>query len=214
MSLAKVHHRVVPVYFPEVSCLPSVANSFFATAHISLALHISLSAPSNALPISSFLPFSLVVARTQIATKAAWSVVFAQEMLLVSAILLALIAFTLFMAVVSLSKIQYEEGVTLFTLPFWGVYFPIGLHGGWTLAGTQELGSWDVGRGGQGQVVLLALCKGLLSIRRIILDDPFRDPGGTAFCFNHRGLFCEVSPRLQRNLPACYMSRLDVDARA
>lgn len=54
---------------------------------------------------------------------------------MVSAILLCAIAFSLFMAVVSLSKIQYEEEITLLTLPFWGVYFPIGLHGGWTLAG-------------------------------------------------------------------------------
>eukprot|EP00903_Cladosiphon_okamuranus_P005608 g5579.t1 len=65
--------------------------------------------------------------------QAAWSVVFAQELLVVSAILLCVIAFTLFMAVVSLSKVM-EEGITMRTLPFWGVYFPIGLHGGWTLA--------------------------------------------------------------------------------
>ena len=67
--------------------------------------------------------------------KAAWSVVFAQELLVVSAILLCVIAFSLFMAVVSLSEIQIEEGITACTLPYWGVYFPIGLHGGWTLAG-------------------------------------------------------------------------------
>ncbi|CAM9537903.1 unnamed protein product, partial [Hapterophycus canaliculatus] len=66
--------------------------------------------------------------------KAAWSVTFAQELLVVSAILLCVIAFTLFMAVVGLNKVQYEEGITVLTLPFWGVYFPIGLHGGWTLA--------------------------------------------------------------------------------
>lgn len=67
--------------------------------------------------------------------QAAWSIVFAQELLIVSAILLCVITFSLTMAVISLSLIQYEEGITVFTLPFWGVYFPIGLHGGWTLAG-------------------------------------------------------------------------------
>ncbi|CAM9103031.1 unnamed protein product [Pylaiella littoralis] len=66
--------------------------------------------------------------------QAAWSVVFAQELLVVSAVLLSVIAFSLFMAVLSLSRIQYQEGITVFTLPFWGVLFPIGLHGGWTLA--------------------------------------------------------------------------------
>ncbi|CAM9636307.1 unnamed protein product [Scytosiphon promiscuus] len=66
--------------------------------------------------------------------QAAWSVTFAQELLVVSAILLCIIAFTLFMAVVGLNKVQYEEEITVLTLPFWGVYFPIGLHGGWTLA--------------------------------------------------------------------------------
>lgn len=52
-----------------------------------------------------------------------------------SAVLLCVIAFSLFMAVVGLNKVQYEEGITVLSLPFWGVYFPIGLHGGWTLAG-------------------------------------------------------------------------------
>eukprot|EP00752_Nemacystus_decipiens_P016332 g14607.t1 len=66
--------------------------------------------------------------------QAAWSIVFAQELLVVSAILLCVIAFSLFMGVVSLSKVQFEEDITVFTLPYWGVYFPIGLHGGWTLA--------------------------------------------------------------------------------
>ncbi|CAB1118024.1 unnamed protein product [Ectocarpus sp. CCAP 1310/34] len=66
--------------------------------------------------------------------QAAWSIVFAQELLIVSAILLCLITLSLTLAVISLSLIQCEEGITLFTLPFWGVYFPIGLHGGWTLA--------------------------------------------------------------------------------
>ncbi len=70
--------------------------------------------------------------------QAVWSILFAQELLVVSAIALILIAFSLFMAVVSLSEIQQEEGVTFCTLPYWGVYFPIGLHGGWTLAGERE----------------------------------------------------------------------------
>ena len=79
--------------------------------------------------------------------KAAWSIVFAQELLVVSAILLCVIALSLFIAVVSLSKIQYEEDITVLTLPYWGVYFPIGLHGGWTLAGkckcmTRVLALW------------------------------------------------------------------------
>ena len=59
---------------------------------------------------------------------------------MVSAILLCVIAFSLAMGVVSLSLIQYEEGITFCTLPFWGVYFPIGLHGGWTLAGKWKWG--------------------------------------------------------------------------
>lgn len=75
------------------------------------------------------------VQKTPNDNKAAWSIVFAQELLIVSAVLLCLIALSLFMAVVSLSKVQYEEDITVFTLPYWGVYFPIGLHGGWTLAG-------------------------------------------------------------------------------
>lgn len=66
-------------------------------------------------------------------------------MLVLSAILLCVIAFSLFTAVVSLSKIQFTEEVTLSTIPFWGVYFPIGLHGGWTLAGERVRGTSTLG---------------------------------------------------------------------
>eukprot|EP00752_Nemacystus_decipiens_P016331 g14606.t1 len=66
--------------------------------------------------------------------QAVWSVLFAQELLVVSAILLCVIAFSLFMGVISLSEIHREGSITPCTLPFWGVYLPIGVHGGWTLA--------------------------------------------------------------------------------
>ena len=79
-----------------------------------------------------------------------------------SAILLAAIAFSLFMAVVSLSKVQYEEGITPLTLPFWGVYLPIGLHGGWTLAGETKVSKWVVEGGGAGVRLCSSPCDGLL----------------------------------------------------
>lgn len=176
LHLLCVLHKSTTAMSPPIFrqfCIFLLCPRRFAPPHTSpwLVFLSALPIPPPPSPRLPFSPISLVVARTQIATKAAWSVVFAQEMLVVSAILLALIAFTLFMAVVSLSKIQFEEGITPFTLPFWGVYFPIGLHGGWTLAGTRNLGrgTW----GGEGRVVVLALYKGLVSEPRIIFDDAF-----------------------------------------
>ncbi|CAM9418985.1 unnamed protein product [Sphacelaria rigidula] len=66
--------------------------------------------------------------------QAAWSIVFAQEELVASAVILLLIAFCLAMAVVGLAPYKREKTLLFCSVEFWTVHFPIGLHGGWVLA--------------------------------------------------------------------------------
>lgn len=66
--------------------------------------------------------------------QAAWSLTFAQELLIVSAVLLCAIAFSLGMAVVCLSKFKRAQTIQCLSVAFWTVHFPIGLHAGWVLA--------------------------------------------------------------------------------
>lgn len=67
--------------------------------------------------------------------QAAWSIVFAQEELVGSAVILVLIAISLAMAVIGLAPFKTETRIMCFSASFWTVHFPIGLHGGWVLAG-------------------------------------------------------------------------------
>lgn len=69
------------------------------------------------------------------AAQTIWSVFFAQERLIASAALLCGIALSLGVAVASLAKFKAEAESLYCSIPFWTVHFPIGLHGGWTLAG-------------------------------------------------------------------------------
>ena len=84
----------------------------------------------------SLLTFSLlaVIAGAQ----AAWSIAFAQESFILSAVLLSGIALSLAVGVASLSSFKVEAEKFYFSIPFWTVHFPIGLHGGWTLAGESQ----------------------------------------------------------------------------
>lgn len=69
------------------------------------------------------------------AAQTIWSVFFAQERLIASAALLCGIALSLGVAVASLASFKAEAESLYWSIPFWTVHFPIGLHGGWTLAG-------------------------------------------------------------------------------
>lgn len=71
--------------------------------------------------------------------QAAWSVVFAQELLIASAIILVAIAFSLGVAVIRLAPFKRDKTSICASISWWTVHFPIGLHGGWVLAGTLVL---------------------------------------------------------------------------
>lgn len=59
-----------------------------------------------------------------------------------SAVIILLIAFSLAMAVVGLAPFKREKSVLFCSAHFWAVHFPIGLHGGWVLAGKRP--GWGV----------------------------------------------------------------------
>lgn len=65
--------------------------------------------------------------------QAVWSVVFAQELLVASAVIIVLLASSLAMAVIGLARFKHTEKCGC--VSFVAVHFPIGLHGGWVLAG-------------------------------------------------------------------------------
>ncbi|CAN0033600.1 unnamed protein product [Choristocarpus tenellus] len=94
----------------------------------------TLVTPANwAFAIWGVIFFSEAVFTIWEALPIAWTFAFAQERLALSAALLLGIAACLAIAVVRLSEFKREE-LTIFSFQYWLVHFPIGLHGGWTLA--------------------------------------------------------------------------------
>lgn len=77
----------------------------------------------------------LVDSSTRSSPQALWNMAFAQEFIVLSAVLLCAIAACLTTAAIRLAPYKESGGVTVLSWEYWVLHFPLGLHAGWTSVG-------------------------------------------------------------------------------